>query len=283
VSFDRAGLQDLSADAYMLRHAESLEYRIKRLVCGDREWRYVGSTHEYLTADGPEVVENLDAIVIHHHADSGTRAEKSERDLRLLSQELEREPDNPRTVFYLAQTHRDLGHLDEAIGLYERRASMGGWEEEVFYSLFQVGVLRAEQGDWPAGMAALIAAWQYRPARLEPVYELASRLRGRREYQAAHLFAARGVGARQPPDILFVSPWVYRWGLLFEYSISAYWVGDPQAALGACNRLLALPDLPDPYRAQTLTNRGHCLRRLPASRRKGTRTPIRQTSEGRRS
>jgi hypothetical protein len=60
-------------------------------------------------------------IVDRHHADSGTRGEKFERDLRLLSEDFEREPHNGRTVFYLAQTHRDLGRLDDAIRLYERR------------------------------------------------------------------------------------------------------------------------------------------------------------------
>lgn len=60
-----------------------------------------------------------------------------------------------------------------------------------------------------------------------------------------------------------MQPWVYRWGLLFEYSITSYWVGDLRASLEACDRLLALPDLPDPYRRQTLLNRGFALQRLP--------------------
>ncbi len=214
-----------------------------------------------MTTDGPETVENLDAVLIHHHADSGTRAEKFERDLRLLSEDLEGDPHNRRTVFYLAQTHRDLGHLDDAIRLYERRGRMGGWDQEVFYALLQVGVLRAEQGDWPGAMAGLVAAWEYRPQRLEPLYELASRLRLRGQHETAHLFAKRGLGFSQPDDILFISPWVYRWGLWFEYSIAAYWVGETDEALAACDRLLAMGDLPETYRQHTLVNRRYCLER----------------------
>lgn len=264
VSYRRDGLANLEADSYMVRHAEALEYRIKRLVRADRDWRYVGSTHEYLTTDGPERVENIDAIVIHHHADSGTRGEKFERDLRLLAADLAEDPGNSRAVFYLAQTHRDLGRVDEAIRLYERRAGMGGWDEEVFYSLLQVGVLRAEAGDWPGGMAGLVAAWEHRPSRLEPLYELASRLRLRGEYHTAYLFAQRGVGRPQPDDILFVAPWVYRWGLLFEYSIAAYWAGAPQEALAACDRLLSMRELPEEYRRQTAVNRRYCVERVAA-------------------
>jgi tetratricopeptide (TPR) repeat protein len=261
VTFERAALSGLTADSYLLRQAGSVEYWIKRLVRGDREWHYLGATHEHVATEGPEVVERLDAIVIHHHADSGTQGEKLDRDLRLLSEEVRADPGNARAVFYLAQTYRDLGRSAEAIECYDRRAGMGGWDQEVFYAMFQAGVLRAEGGDWRAAMAALVAAWEYRPSRLEPVYELASRLRVRGDYQTAHLFAQRGLGRPQPDDILFVWPWVYRWGLLFEYSITAYWVGDHQAALSACRQLLARADLPPEYRAQTAKNLEFCLRR----------------------
>ena len=262
VTFDLAGLPGLSADAYLLRHAGSVEYWIKRLVRGDRDWKYVGSTHEYVTTEDPEVVERLDAIVIHHHADSGMRAGKFDRDLQLLFEDLRKNPSDARATFYLAQTYRDVGRRTEAIELYERRVRMGGWDQEVFYAMFQAGVLKAETGDWPGAMAALIGAWEYRPSRLEPVYELASRLRVRGEYHAAHLFAQRGIDRPQPDDILYVWPWVYRWGLLFEYSITSYWVGEYQAALAACRRLLSLSDLPEEYRKHTLTNRDFCLQRL---------------------
>jgi hypothetical protein len=63
--------------------------------------------------------------------------------------------------------------------------------------------------------------------------------------------------------------WVYEWGLLFEYSIAAYWTGRHRAALGACDRLLAMSSLPAPYREQTKANRAYCVSALggePAGR-----------------
>jgi hypothetical protein len=48
---------------------------------------------------------------------------------------------------------------------------------------------------------------------------------------------------------------VYRWGLLFEFSITAYCVGDWEGSYQACDRLLAMPDLPEAIREQTLANR----------------------------
>lgn len=122
---------------------------IKRLVRGGLPWRYEGVTHEYLTTDAPDSHENLDELVIEHHADGGSRADKFVRDERLLREDLRRDPANPRSVFYLAQTLRDLGNLDGAIPLYAQRAVIGGWPEEIYYSLLQVEVLKAETGDAP--------------------------------------------------------------------------------------------------------------------------------------
>ncbi|MBD0741086.1 glycosyl transferase family 2 [Streptomyces sp. CBMA152] len=250
-----APLLELTADAYMLRHEGTTSYRIKRLVRADLDWRYEGVTHEYLTCDGSSGQQHLDALTIQDFADGGSRHDKFERDARLLGAELERDPDNARTVFYLAQTMRDMGRTEEAIALYQRRADMGGWAEEVYCAQLQVGVLRAESDDWPGAMDALVRAWEARPQRLEACYELTSRLRTRGHHQSAHAFAVAGLDRAAPDDILFTQPWVYRWGLLFEFSITAYWTGDYAGSLRACDRLLALPDLPENYRRQTEANR----------------------------
>ncbi|MFE5536716.1 glycosyltransferase [Streptomyces sp. NPDC056492] len=273
-------LPPLTAQSYMLRHEGATEYRIKRLVRGDLPWRYEGVTHEYLTCDAPGEYderpgfqENLDTLFIEDHADGGSRHDKFERDARLLGAELERDPSNTRTAFYLAQTMRDMGDTAAAIRLYQHRAAMGGWAEEVYYALLQAGVLSAESGDWPAAMDALSQAWESRPTRLEACYELASRLRVLGRHRTAHAITSAVLDRPAPPDLLFVQPWVYRWGLLFEHSITAYWVGDMQASLRACDRLLALPDLPESYRRQTEANRGF------AAARSGPSVPVsRETS-----
>ncbi|WBO68515.1 glycosyltransferase [Streptomyces camelliae] len=252
-----APLPRLTATSYMLRYdTPGTQHRFKHLMRGDLAWRYEGVTHEYPCTDAPDLQENLDALVIEDHADGGCRAEKFERDARLLRRELVRDPGDPRTVFYLANTERDLGHTEEAIRLYERRAAMGGWPEEVYCALLESGVLRAERtDDWPGAMDALSRAWEVRPQRLEACYELASRLRVQGRYRTAHALLARAVGRPEPDDLLFTRSWVYRWGLLFEYSITAHWVGEHAEAVRACDRLLALPDLPDGIRQQVIANR----------------------------
>lgn len=251
-------LDALDADSYMLRHVGDTEIWTKQLVRDDRDWYWVGAVHEYLETDfAEERSQRLMGARIRKWDIGGGRTGRWERDAALLRAELEREPGNPRAQFYLAQSLRDLGRADDAIVEYEARAELGGWGEEVYWSLVQAGVLKADTGDWPGALETLIRAWDSRPARLEAVYEITWRLRTRELYRAAHQFArvVEGVPPVMPDDVLFVSPWVYRYGLLAEYSITSYWVGDIDGCLTACDTLLAIEDLPPAYVEQTLRNR----------------------------
>jgi glycosyltransferase involved in cell wall biosynthesis len=265
VEADRRPLTDLSADAYLIRLVGDVEYWMPYLVKSSLPWYYVGVTHEYLALDQPHRREKLESVRIYHHADGGSRRDKFERDRALLEAEVARNPDDARSVFYLAQTYRDLGQLDEAVEWYRRRAAMGGWDEEVFYALYQVGVLLAAS-DWQQAVPALLEAWNSRPTRAEPLYDLAVGFRQRGQYALAHWAAERGLRIRLPSDILFVSRWVYDWGLLFEYSIAAYWVGQVQEALAACERLLADRRLPEPWRTHARQNRDYCRAALARAR-----------------
>jgi hypothetical protein len=111
-------------------------------------------------------------------------------------------------------------------------------------------------------MAGLIDAWEYRPTRIEPLHELVWRLRVAGQYRTAHAFARVGLDVAIPQDQLFVHRWIYVWGMLFEYSIVAYWVGEEVAALEACEQLLALDELPHEHRLHVLANRAFCRERL---------------------
>lgn len=262
----------LTAGAYLLRQsAGDFEYWSKRLVRGDLEWHYVGSTHEYIqSADGAETVERLDALAVEHHADGHGWADKFERDMELLTQVLRENPGDARAQFYLAQTCRDAAvrtenkhMLANALDHYQHRAEMTGWAEETYFAQYQVGALTAQLGDWPRAMNAYIRAWECRPQRLEALHGLAAGLRERGCYQAAHRFtrmASHLKPLRMPDDLLFVAPWVYEWGILFEYSITAYWVGEFRNWFAACKKLLNIDSLPAEYRELTIENVRHALR-----------------------
>lgn len=133
----------LEADAYYLPVDDGgPRYYLPVLLSTARAWRYVGTTHEYLDYIGPDRLERL---VLRHHCDGSRRPTKNAEDLAALEAELAADPENPRVMFYLANTYRDLGRHDEAIPLYRRRALAGGWQPEAEKAALQA--IRLEAGD----------------------------------------------------------------------------------------------------------------------------------------
>ena len=130
---------------------------------------------------------------------------------------------------------------------YRKRAAMGGWEEEVFYSLQRVGLaLQAQGAAFNAVRSALLDAWEYRPGRAEPLCYLAEICRGERRWQQAYLFAGRAVATAYPvDDVLFVDESVWAWRAADELAIAAYWVGRFAESAELCERLLAAGKLPE--------------------------------------
>lgn len=138
-------------------------YRVPYLTRGGVPWRYIGTTHEYL-APTERIVRPLLGLTLHHHQDGAMRSDKFERDIELLRAGVEAE--DPRAIFYTAQSLHNLGQFVEAIVMYERRVEHGGWEEEAWYSQFQIAKIKGDED-------LLVEAWQRRPWRHEPLTEAA--------------------------------------------------------------------------------------------------------------
>jgi glycosyltransferase involved in cell wall biosynthesis len=240
-------LSGLDTDAALLEVSGGVRYRMPYLVRGGRPWRYVGRTHEYLSSDVAFRSSPFDAVRIVHHADGGSRSDKFERDLRLLGEALAEQPDDPRTTFYLAQTHRDRGELERAVELYRSRVDLGGWDEEIFYSLYQIAVLEDRLGRIEAA-ESFARAWDHRPTRAEPLYHLARVNRLRRRHNLSWVYSTLAVTIPQPDDLLFVEQWVYDWGATFERADAAWRIGENALAIDLAGSLLDAPALPEDHR-----------------------------------
>ncbi len=149
---------DRKNDAYLMRHLDPQQYLVTRLVKGHKHWEYKGVTHEYLVGGGVWL-PHLEGVGVTHnfHHTPG----KFERDLKLLTADLARDPDDVRTVFYIANTLRDMGKTLAAIRFYCMRANMGGWDEEVFMAKYEAARLAEDA-------MAMEKVFESRPSRAEP-------------------------------------------------------------------------------------------------------------------
>ena len=254
----------LTADSYdtLIVYA-GVAYHRKQLMRSTLPWRYEGVLHEYPVCEEARSEGFLEGLTTVMHTD-GARArdpDRFRRDAEILEQALKERPDEPRNVFYLAQSYRDCGELDLAIRNYRRRVPLGGWNEEVWYSLYQIGVLEARRGNWPEAMESLLAAWQFMPQRAEPLYQIAMHYQHKREHNAAHPFMAEAMKV-PPPEArrLFVEKSLYDYLIKLEYAVTCYWTGRHAEAIATNNELLASPLLPENLRQRVTENREFSLR-----------------------
>ena len=133
---------------------------------------------------------------------------------------------------------------------------MGGWPEEVYFSLQRVAECTEGLGEpWPMVQHALLKAWAYRPSRAEALCAIAAHYRAEREWQLGYFFAEAAARIPMPENGLFVTEDVYTISALDEQAICAYWLGKHEESFTIFQQLLAHEDLDDSTRERIVTNR----------------------------
>jgi glycosyltransferase involved in cell wall biosynthesis len=260
-------LPRLTAEEYWIVHrfrtAADVAWKRGTLLQSGLPWRFEGVLHEHLVCARERYMrEVLPGPTIWVHFDSARNAdpiEKFRSDARILEQALVDEPNNARYVFYLAQSYRDSHETAKAIAMYERRATMGGFEEEVYFSKFEAARLGEESNaPWPLVCAGYLDAYQTRPVRAEPLVALARSYRGKHAWALAELFARAAVAIPVPEDGLFVDLSAYQWRALDELAIATFYTGKIDEATALNERLLASPLLPPGERPRIESNLALC-------------------------
>lgn len=272
---DLTGLTD---DCYELRygHPANFTYWRKQIFRDGLPWRYVGVVHEFIACDVPNHSQRL---LGDYHIESrrlGGRnldPQKYARDRDLLLAEVDRDPEDSRSVFYLAQSYFDLGDFANARRWYARRAEMGGWEEEIYYSLYRVGesMTRLEE-PWPQIQDAYLRAYESRPTRAEALNAVAGHYRKEGRFRLGYLFAKQSASIPLPEeDILFVWSAIYAWAARDELAVCASNLGYHHEAFALCRQLLAENNIPAVDRVRIAVNRDYS---VPAKLEAAVANPV---------
>lgn len=214
----------LTADGYMCYQGDNYyEYYNTRIIRTNKGVKCLCPTHEYYDfPPGLSFKHKLDKsfMYICDIGDGGSKSDKYERDIRLLKEGLEEEPKNGRYHFYIANSYRDIGKYSEAIDWYKKRIDIGGWDEEVWSSYLEIGKCYMASGDSINGINTFLLAYNYRPHRVESLYEIIRYYRENKKYELALMFYEK---AKQIPypndDILFIHKAAYQYLLDFEGSV----------------------------------------------------------------
>jgi glycosyltransferase involved in cell wall biosynthesis len=205
---------------------DGLRYSNVRMVRGDAtQCKYIGVTHEYFDTAGLAVGDIVEGLVIRDVGDGGSKSDKFERDIRLLTKGVEDEPNNVRYRFYLANSYFDTQRFETAIKHYTIRVQQGDWDEEVYYSLYRISLCYKGLNKEDEFLTAAIQAWRYRPIRAESIYDAMQHFHKKGEHKLVVFLYSCIKDLGVPNDKLFVSTHVYTHQMHLVHTLSAFFAG----------------------------------------------------------
>lgn len=219
--------QKLHLDYYavMSRDMNIDLYRIA-LINSRLPWRWKGVIHEQLECPFPTTGDCLPGIINHGWRRDGGQnldPDRYHKDVAALEKGLEEEPNNSRYVFFLAQSYASAGRFEDALRTYQKRAEMGGYEPEVFWSLFSVACL---QDDFNRPDETIIdgysKAFAFDSTRAEPLHHLATFYQRRNNHTLAYALTKFALTLPLPSSTHYVLRDIYDYSLLFTNSCSAH-------------------------------------------------------------
>lgn len=218
--------QKLTENSYILLQKNSGScYYNTRLISSKAIYRCVGSTHEYWGDVYHPGKQKFEGFYFDDHNDGGSKSDKYERDLRLLLRGMRENitPDfvRSRYTYYLGQSYQGKNEHDKSDYWLQQKIKTGGWDEEVFYSMYQTAENMYKRGGKhiEKSIVLYLKAWNYRPRRAEPLYGAARAARECGMKEVAKNFIKIGIEIPKPEDILFLNEGVYN-GKLFNEELS---------------------------------------------------------------
>lgn len=222
----------LTGDSFhILQGNDNFYYQNMRIIRNNGLYKYCGVTHEYI--DVPDNSKTIsipkNCLFINDIGDGGAKSDKAERDIRLLLQGIIDEPTNGRYYFYLANTYFDIKKYDAAIINYQKRIELGGWQQEIWYSKYRIGLCYENMENHANALYNWMDAYNYLPHRLESLYEIIKHCRihskhkiGMDFYNIAHNILLEN---HSRDSYLFLHNDVYNYKLKYEYTILAAYLG----------------------------------------------------------
>ncbi len=253
----------------LAQHTSHMSWMNTRLVRADSTGRYIMRTHEFFAFAGMQTIS--DWATIKDHCDGGSRADKLERDARLLRLDLKEDPRNARAMFYLGQTLQGLGKHVEALFWYDKRVVAGGFEEEVWMAAWESSRCAAAAGRLDTDHRAAVA-WSMRPWRAESLSDIAHRAMDRSEHRRA-LATARAAGTIPFPsdEKLWVDEKSYKWVPSFVACVSAFYLGENRLGAQVSDYLRLTKG--SPYREIALANASAYAQRIAGTHTQFPFTP----------
>ena len=162
-------------DAYsIVQEDDKHSYQNIRIIKNTGEFFYKGRTHEIIQNNNQVKIESIPKKIISivDIGDGYNKKFKLERDIILLKEEINENPEISRWYFYLANCYFSLDLFELAEKYYKKRIEMGGWNQELFYSFYKIGLGNIMINNHQEAIVSLLEAYQVCPERCENLFYL---------------------------------------------------------------------------------------------------------------
>jgi len=192
---------DQYADSFSFYiRSEDTKYVSNRAIKSATGLRYMYRIHEVITDKNNinVVVPENDVSILDLRFDYMEKRtmDRKELDLKLLFEEVEDDPNNPRTYYYLAQTYSLLKQYDKAFYYFMKRASYtnSGFIQERIDSVFEAARLANFQlkKPWPECLALYEASYKIDESRPDSLYFIGIHYFLEGDYSKAHTYFKKG-------------------------------------------------------------------------------------------
>ena len=201
------------------------EFYTQRLFKAHHNIYFTGAVHENINRYS--TIKVPDTYITYTPSSKSIEQTKLrwQKDKQILLKEIEKNPNNPRTLFYLAQTFDCLQELDNACIWYTKRCQITSWNEEDFMSHYRLAQIYERKNIWEKALYYHLQAYNIRPTRAEPLINIAKYYLQQQEFQSAFLFAQQAIHIDFPADdILFINKHIYEFERYDILSIASWYI-----------------------------------------------------------
>ncbi len=134
----------------------------------------------------------------------------------------------PVDLLKRARECQDAGRFAEAASLFDQHVAVGANDQDAWYARWQQSRCLRNIGDHAGFVSVALAAFNARPQRAEPLYDLARFYREQGMYAASTAFSEQGMEIAWPTaDEKYVEDYIYAYGMKEEFAITANYARDP--------------------------------------------------------
>ena len=228
-------LKRSTKDSYNIIIADnSKEYFSCRILRTTAKLRYKYKIHEVIDTENTRNLK-LENVFIYDEYSSYMVARTETRyrnDIKLLLEDLDDNPKDPRIIFYIAETYCRIGDYKNAEKYYNLRTQLPGDPIEVFLAYFGLGMLynRYIKKPWKFSEEMYLSAFKVYPNRSESLLEIAKHYHHLENYKKTYECMKKAVQIPMPHDGHPVGYTTYREEIPYLLIDSAIRVGEIEYA-----------------------------------------------------